>query len=160
MALCLIPVAVIAQGPAANTTPSPVQSILPWAYPVAPPNPPGTPAAAPAPDDGKPKRVPGSDVALTLPQIRDGYNPPDWYPTIIRPCPKPSPMDAVPKCAPAATALPTDRPTPWSPLPLAISADGGSKNVSATLRNRAWPRRLECWLSARAANDARSGRPQ
>src|SRR5690242_3808533 len=76
--LCSIPLVALAQTPTgANATPSPVQSILPWAYPVAAP---GTPATPPAQDDGKPKRVPGSDVALTLPQIRDLFNPPDWYP--------------------------------------------------------------------------------
>jgi cytochrome c553 len=87
LAVCLVPVSIIAQGPPggaqgppANTAPSPVQAILPWAYPVAPPNPPGTAPTPPAPDDGKPKRVPGSDVALTAPQIRDLFNPPDWYP--------------------------------------------------------------------------------
>ena len=48
-----------------------------WAYPV---NPPGTPAARPAPDDGSPKHVPGTTVALSLTQIRDLFNPPDWHP--------------------------------------------------------------------------------
>jgi cytochrome c553 len=62
---------------AADQTPSPVQAILPWAYPV---NPPGTPAVPAAPDDGSPKHVPGTTVALTMPQIRDLFNPPDWHP--------------------------------------------------------------------------------
>jgi cytochrome c553 len=53
-----------------------VQDILPWAYPI---NPPGAPAAA-APDDGSAKHLPGTDVALKMPQIRDLFNPPDWYP--------------------------------------------------------------------------------
>jgi cytochrome c553 len=53
------------------------QTVPPWAYPV---NPPATPGAQPAPDDGSPKHVPGSSLALTIPQIRDLFNPPDWHP--------------------------------------------------------------------------------
>lgn len=44
----------------------------PWAYPVQPP-------VTPPPDDGVPRRVPGSSVAFTLTQIRDLYVPPDWH---------------------------------------------------------------------------------
>ncbi|MBZ5559573.1 MAG: cytochrome C-binding protein [Acidobacteriia bacterium] len=47
----------------------------PWAYPVAAPG-----GAAPAPDDGSPKRVPGSAIGLTLAQTRDGFDVPDWHP--------------------------------------------------------------------------------
>jgi cytochrome c553 len=47
-----------------------------WAYNVV-----NTPAGAkPAPDDGSPKRLPGSSGAFTLQQIRDGFGPADWYP--------------------------------------------------------------------------------
>jgi cytochrome c553 len=48
-----------------------------WAYPL---NPPAAAGAAPAKDDGAPKHVPGSTVALTRTQIagRDGV--PDWHP--------------------------------------------------------------------------------
>ena len=47
-----------------------------WAYNVV-----NTPAGAkPAPDDGLPKKLPGSSGAFTLPQIRDGFGPADWYP--------------------------------------------------------------------------------
>jgi cytochrome c553 len=56
--------------PAAQTTP-------PWAYAV---NPPPTPGAQPAADDGQPKHLPGTSVAFTVPQTRDLFNPPDWYP--------------------------------------------------------------------------------
>ena len=42
-----------------------------WAYPV---NPPGL---QPAPDDGVPRRVPGSSAAFTLTQIRDLFKAPD-----------------------------------------------------------------------------------
>jgi cytochrome c553 len=58
----------------------------PWAYGFgsAGPNAPAAPAppaaAAAAPDDGTPKRLPGSSAAFTLPQIRDGFGPADWYP--------------------------------------------------------------------------------
>lgn len=45
-----------------------------WAYPV---NPPGF---KPAADDGKPRRVPGSDVSYTLSQVRDRFLAPDWHP--------------------------------------------------------------------------------
>jgi cytochrome c553 len=48
-----------------------------WAYPV---NPPGTPPATPPKDDGSPKKIPGSTVTLTLAQIRDFTNVPDWHP--------------------------------------------------------------------------------
>lgn len=33
-----------------------------------------------APDDGKMKTVPDSKVTLSVPQIRDFYSPPDWFP--------------------------------------------------------------------------------
>lgn len=59
------------QGPASSAVPPP------WAYTInspAPPNPP------PAEDDGTKKRVPGSTVMLTLAELRDTFNPPDWHP--------------------------------------------------------------------------------
>lgn len=50
-----------------------------WAYNVVnTPPPAGQPAAAP--DDGSPKKLPGSSGAFTLQQIRDGFGPADWYP--------------------------------------------------------------------------------
>lgn len=49
----------------------------PWAYTVNTPVPPGAP---PPPDDGQPKRIAGSTVALTAAQLRDLYSPPDWHP--------------------------------------------------------------------------------
>ena len=55
----------------------------PWAYgfaSAAGTNSPASPAAPPAPDDGTPKRLPGSSASFTLPQIRDGFGPADWYP--------------------------------------------------------------------------------
>jgi len=45
----------------------------PWAYPIQPPG-------KPPPDDGIPRRIPGSTAAFTLTQIRDLYVPPDWHP--------------------------------------------------------------------------------
>jgi cytochrome c553 len=49
------------------------QSPPAWAYPVQAP-------VKPPPDDGIPKRVPGSNAAFTLTQIRDLYVAPDWHP--------------------------------------------------------------------------------
>lgn len=49
----------------------------PWAYLVA------TPVAAgtiPVPEDPSPRRLAGSTVTLTPPQLRDLFNPPDWHP--------------------------------------------------------------------------------
>src|SRR6476659_3297154 len=57
-----------APAPIASQQPPP-----PWAYPIQPP-------LTPSPDDGVPRRVPGSSVSLTLTQIRDLYAPPDWHP--------------------------------------------------------------------------------
>jgi cytochrome c553 len=47
----------------------------PWAFAA---NPPGAPS--PPPDDGMPKHVPNSTVALTLAQVKDAFNVPDWHP--------------------------------------------------------------------------------
>lgn len=44
-----------------------------WAYPVNPPD------ASRPPDDGVPRSVPGSDLTLTLSEIRDPFDPPDWH---------------------------------------------------------------------------------
>ena len=52
-----------------------------WAYPV---NPPGL---KPAPDDDTPRRVPDSDAAFTLTQIRDLHFAPDWHPEDHPPMP-------------------------------------------------------------------------
>lgn len=52
----------------------------PWAYPVAPAASPAAPPSAPPADDGSPRSVPGSDVTLTLTQIRDVSNAADWHP--------------------------------------------------------------------------------
>src|SRR5215813_9688124 len=46
----------------------------PWAYPI---NPPGL---KPPPDDGTPRRVPGSTATFTLTQIRDRQFSPVWHP--------------------------------------------------------------------------------
>jgi cytochrome c553 len=63
----------------------------PWAYGfdaaidpatyVPPPPAAAAPAAAPNPEDSVLKHLPGSTLAFTLPQIRDGFGPADWYPT-------------------------------------------------------------------------------
>ena len=68
---------------AADTAGSPVPPAWAppsWAYVINPPAPPVDPTAPkPAPDE-TPKRVPNSGVALTIAQIRDLHNPPDWHP--------------------------------------------------------------------------------
>ena len=59
-----------------DEAPAPVTSQQPpppWAYPIQPP-------VKPPPDDGVPRRVPGSTAALTLTEIRDLYVAPDWHP--------------------------------------------------------------------------------
>jgi cytochrome c553 len=50
-----------------------------WAFPVAPDGGTGGGGGAPA-QDTSPKSVPGTEVTLTLQQIRDPYNVPDWHP--------------------------------------------------------------------------------
>ena len=59
----------------------------PWAYVVPPPTPAGAPPPAPPADDGQPKRIAGSSVALTGAQLRDLFNPPDWHPESHPPAP-------------------------------------------------------------------------
>lgn len=49
----------------------------PWAYTINAPVPADAPKMA---DDGQPKRVTGSSVTLTLAQLGDLFNPPDWHP--------------------------------------------------------------------------------
>jgi cytochrome c553 len=63
--------------PTAPSRPAPP----PWAYPIQP-------QVQPPPDDGIPKRVPESTVALTLTQIRDLYSAPDWHPGDHPPMPE------------------------------------------------------------------------
>jgi cytochrome c553 len=57
----------------------------PWAFAV---NPPATQPAAPMPDDGLPKHISGSSVALTLAQVKDAFNIPDWHPDNHPPAPE------------------------------------------------------------------------
>jgi cytochrome c553 len=45
-----------------------------WAYPVSPPN------DVPLKNDGAAHQVPGSSKSLTVPQILDSFNIPDWHP--------------------------------------------------------------------------------
>ena len=69
-------------GPATQTA-SITQTLLAWAYPVDPPPPPGPPPA----DDGSLQRLPGSPLALTITQVRDRFNIPDWFPNEHPPLP-------------------------------------------------------------------------
>ncbi len=86
----LLVFSVSAQNPQAKgkQTPPAPQTPLPWAYPLNTPAPSGAPAAAPAKPDTEPHRLPGSSVALTTAQIRDLFNPPDWYPDDHPPMPE------------------------------------------------------------------------
>jgi len=59
----------------------------PWAFPTNPPPLPGAPPA-PALDMSAVHRVPGSDKAMTLTQIRDAFNVPDWHPEGHPPMPE------------------------------------------------------------------------
>ena len=63
-------VAVMAATPAISQESPPA-----WAYPVNPPD-----FKAP-PDDGTPRKVPKSDLTLTLTQVRDLFYSPDWHPS-------------------------------------------------------------------------------
>jgi cytochrome c553 len=66
-----------------TATPAFTQDAPPaWAYPV---NPPGFKLP---PDDGKPRRVPDSDVTYTLGQVRDRFLAPDWHPGDHPPMPE------------------------------------------------------------------------
>jgi cytochrome c553 len=69
----VVAIALVAAGAVAGRA----QNQLPdWAYNAV-----NTPAGAkPAPDDGSPRKLPGSGGAFTLQQIRDGFGPADWYP--------------------------------------------------------------------------------
>src|ERR1700730_12366857 len=57
----------------------------PWDYGLETPEnpsdsaPPAAPAAAPAPDHGTLRHLPGSTLSFTVTQIRDAYGPADWY---------------------------------------------------------------------------------
>src|SRR5262249_693669 len=54
----------------------------PWAYVMNPPD------FQPAPDDGSLRRVPDSDAAFTLTQVRDLFFAPDWHPSDHPPMPE------------------------------------------------------------------------
>jgi cytochrome c553 len=64
-----------------GTAQQPSGQNLIWAYPVPDKTP---PASA---DDGKAKRLPGSNRSFTQAQIDDQFNPPDWYPDEHAPLP-------------------------------------------------------------------------
>ena len=70
-ALPLLPLAVVFSlaGPAPAQEPPPA-----WAYPINPPD------LKVAPDDGTPRRVPGSSATFTLTQVRDRHFSPVWHP--------------------------------------------------------------------------------
>ncbi len=57
-----------------------------WAYPVAAPAP--KPVGPQPADDGSVKHVPGSSLALTTKQIRNLFQPPDWFPDAHPPMPE------------------------------------------------------------------------
>src|SRR5258706_1590407 len=53
-----------------------------WAYPVTPPD------FKLPPDDGIPRRVPGSTATYTVTQLRDRFIAPDWHPAEYPPMPE------------------------------------------------------------------------
>ena len=55
---------------------------LAWAYPV------NSPDFKSSPDDGTLRRVPNSDLALTLTQVRDFFYAADWHPGDHPPMPE------------------------------------------------------------------------
>ena len=77
-ASALLLVTAQAQQKGAAKQPAKPSTPLTWAYPLNTPAPAGAPA--PAKPDADPRRVPGSNVALTVAQTRDLFNPPDWHP--------------------------------------------------------------------------------
>jgi cytochrome c553 len=73
MVVCVFSISAAAQ----NQPVSGPQTTPPWAYAV---NPPAAPGAQPTRDNAALEHVPGSSVAFTIAQVRDLFNPPDWYP--------------------------------------------------------------------------------
>jgi cytochrome c553 len=66
-----------------GATPTRSQELPPaWAYPVNPPD------FKLPPDDGTPRKVPGSSVTYTLTQARDRFLTPDWHPGDHPPMPE------------------------------------------------------------------------
>jgi cytochrome c553 len=51
-----------------------------WAYAIAPPRPPGTPAPVRAAPDPTPRHLPGSTAEYSTAQLRDFFSSADWYP--------------------------------------------------------------------------------
>jgi len=78
-----VPTRIVAQQPAQNNTSAlaSAQELLPWAFLVAAP---GQQRA----DDGTVKRLPGSTLGFTVPEINDPFAPPDWYPNDHPPMPE------------------------------------------------------------------------
>jgi cytochrome c553 len=66
---------------AIGTAQQPSGQSLIWAYPVPDKTPP------PSTDDGKAKRLAGSNRSFTQAQIDDQFNPPDWFPDEHGPLP-------------------------------------------------------------------------
>ena len=66
---------------AVGTAQQPTNQNLIWAYPVPDKNPPK------GADDGKAKRLAGSNRSYTQAQIDDQFNPPDWFPEEHGPLP-------------------------------------------------------------------------
>jgi hypothetical protein len=125
--MCL---AVLACAEIQKDVPPPIASQQPpppWAYPIQPP-------MTPSPDDGVPRRVPGSNLSLTLTQIRDLYAPPDWHPDDHPPIPESSAKAENQKHLPADTVTIRTardvRRTPASP----VLAPAISHSRSPTIR--------------------------
>jgi cytochrome c553 len=69
---------VVGVGPAAQQQAADgANAVIPWAYTLNAPAPPG---GGTAPDANEVLRVPGSSVTFMRSQMRDLFNPPDWHP--------------------------------------------------------------------------------
>lgn len=77
------PALISAQQPAQNATSAlaSAQELLPWAFLLAEPG-------QQREDDGTVKRLPGSTLGFTVPEINDPFAPPDWYPNDHPPMPE------------------------------------------------------------------------
>src|SRR5581483_3027478 len=96
-----------------------------WAYPVNPPD------FKPPPDDGKPRSVPGSDRTYTVPQTRDRFFAPVWYPAEHPPLPEVVRKGASPVSSPAASVT--------APMAPAARRTQASRDCRRPISRSRWP---------------------
>lgn len=73
VATCMVCISTTAQNPSGAAGQAAPQTTPPWAYPISP-------NAPPPQEDGTKHRVPGSNLALTITEVGDRFNIPDWHP--------------------------------------------------------------------------------